>query len=58
MRTPQYHFIVYFRNGKKVYEIYDHTKSDIESVNIAPDNPQLVDSLLILWEKGDTEIYK
>ncbi|RUA07859.1 MAG: sulfatase [Flavobacteriia bacterium] len=57
MRTPEYHFIVYFRNGKKVYELYDHTKSDIELVNIAPDNPHLVDSLLTLWEKGNTRIY-
>ncbi len=58
MRTPDYRFTIYFRNGKKVYELYDHTTTDIESVNIAPDNPGLIEKLLPLWEKGNTGLYE
>ncbi len=58
MRTPEYRFTVYYRRGKKVYELYDHTSSNIESVNIAGQNPELVDSLLTLWENGNTGIYE
>lgn len=57
MRTPEYHLVVYFRNGKRVYELYDHRKTDIESVNIAAQNPMVVDSLLKFWQKGNTGIY-
>ena len=57
MRTPDYHFVVYFRNKKKVYELYDHRTSDIEAVNIAGDHPGVVEELMPLWKNGDTGIY-
>jgi len=57
MRTPDYRFTVYYRGGKKEYELYDHSGTEVESVNIAGQNPELVDSLLTLWEKGNTGVY-
>ncbi len=57
MRTPDYRFTVYYRGGKKVYELYDHSGTEVESVNIAAQNPEIVDSLLTLWESGNTGIY-
>ncbi len=58
MRTPDYRFTVYFRNNKKVYELYDHTKTDIESVNIAGEKPELIQQLLSGWAKGNTGLYE
>jgi arylsulfatase A-like enzyme len=57
MRTPDYRFTVYFRNKKKVYELYDHTKTDIEAVNIAAEKPELIEKLLPEWQKGNTGLY-
>ncbi len=57
MRTPKYRFTVYFRNNKKVYELYDHTNKDIEDVNIAGEHPELVQKLLPEWERGNTGLY-
>ena len=57
MRTADYRFTVYFRNKKKVFELYDHTGTDIEAVNIAGEHPELVEKLLAKWKKGNTGLY-
>lgn len=57
MRTPEYRFTVYYRGGKKEYELYDHSGTEVETVNIAAQNPEIIDSLLTLWGRGNTGIY-
>ncbi|NPA35726.1 MAG: sulfatase [Chlorobi bacterium] len=57
MRTPDFRFTVYFRNNKKVYELYDHRNKDIEDVNVAAWHPEIIEKLLPLWQKGDTGLY-
>lgn len=57
MRTSSYRLTRYFRNEKPVVELYDHVKDPFENRNIASKNPDLVQKLMPLWEKGDTGIF-
>ena len=57
MRTSRYRLTRYFRNEKPVVELYDHTNDPFENRNIANKNPELVENLMPLWEKGDTGIF-
>ena len=57
MRTPDYRFTVYFRKNKKVYELYDHRNTEIEAVNIAGENRDVIEKLMAEWQKGNTGLY-
>jgi arylsulfatase A-like enzyme len=58
MRTDRYRLTKYFRPEEPTVELYDYKKDPAESRNIAPENPQLVESLTELWMKGNTGIYQ
>lgn len=57
LRTEQYRLTKYFRDQEPQIELYDHFADPYESHNIAAENPGIVDSLMTIWEKGNTGIY-
>lgn len=57
LRTERYRLSKYFRNEEPVIELYDHLSDPNETKNIAGDNPEIVESLMPLWEKGNTGLY-
>jgi len=56
-RTKRYRLTRYFRDAEPVMELYDHQTDPNETVNIAQQNPELVESLLPIWQKGNTGVY-
>ncbi len=58
LRTERYRLTKYFRKQQPVIELYDHLTDPFESRNIASQKPEVVDSLMIIWKKGDTGLYK
>lgn len=57
LRTDRYRLTVYNRDGKRVFELFDHLNDPNETVNIAGDHPETVNELMPLWEKGNTFNY-
>ncbi|MEB2787147.1 sulfatase [Algoriphagus persicinus] len=57
MRTDRYRLTKYFREAEPTIELYDHQTDPLESVNIAEENPEIVDELMPLLEKGNTGLY-
>jgi len=57
MRTPAYRITKYFRKAKPVVELYDQLNDPNERINIAAQNPELLQKLLLLLEKGNTGLY-
>ena len=56
-RTDRYRLTRYYRKSEPVLELYDYLKDPNETKNIANDNPEVVQKLLPLLEKGNTGIY-
>ena len=56
-RTERYRLTKYFRKAEPVIELYDHKNDPYEAKNIAQQNPELVDSLMSIWKKGNTGVY-
>ncbi len=57
LRTSRYRLTKYFRNQQPVIELYDHQTDPNETKNIANERPKIVESLMPLWEKGNTGLY-
>ncbi len=58
MRTKNYRLTKYFRKDQPVIELYDHHAGNAkEDKNIAGENPEVVNELMPLLEKGDTGIF-
>jgi len=57
MRTSRYRLTHYFRKAQPVIELYDHQADPYENRNIAASRPELVDSLMKIWEKGNTGLF-
>jgi arylsulfatase A-like enzyme len=57
LRTERYRLTKYFRDEQPVIELYDHKTDPNETKNIASENPGIVESLMPLWEKGNTGLY-
>ncbi|MCD6347940.1 MAG: DUF4976 domain-containing protein [Bacteroidales bacterium] len=58
LRTERYRLTKYFRKQQPVIELYDHVTDPYEARNIAGQNPEIVDSLMMIWKKGDTGLYR
>ena len=58
LRTSWYRLTRYFRKAEPVTELYDHVTDPYENRNIADRYPEIVDSLMIRWKKGNTGLYK
>jgi len=57
MRTDRYRLVVWkdrrFKDGEPLYlELYDHEADPMETINIAPDAPELVEELMQQFEAG------
>lgn len=58
LRTDRYRLTKYFREQEPTIELYDHFEDPYESRNVAELYPEIVDSLMVIWEKGNNGIYK
>ncbi len=58
VRTDRYRFTKYFRQELPTLELYDHTTDPHENKNIAEANPEVVQKLMPILEKGDTGLYR
>jgi len=57
LRTNRYRLTKYFRSTEPFIELYDHQNDPNETKNIAGENPEIVEQLMPLWEKGNTGLY-
>lgn len=57
MRNEQYRLSKYFREDSPTVELFDHLADPFETQNIAGKNPEIVENLLVEWEKGNTGLY-
>jgi arylsulfatase A-like enzyme len=57
LRTERYRLTRYFRKAEPTIELYDHQSDPNETKNIAADHPEIIESLMPLWEKGNTGIF-
>ena len=57
LRTERYRMTKYSRKQEPTIELFDHTTDPYESRNIAAENPKIIDSLMQIWEKGNTGIW-
>jgi len=57
VRTKRYRLTKYFRKEEPVVELYDHQNDPYENHNIAGEHKAVVDSLMTIWEKGNTGLY-
>lgn len=58
LRTKDYRMTKYFRGQKTVIELYDHQVDPNETTNIADDNPEIIEKLSPVWDKGNTGLYE
>ncbi len=58
IRTKQYRLTKYYRPEEPKIELYDHYIDPIESKNIAQSNPEIVERLMPLLEKGNTGLFE
>lgn len=58
LRTERYRLTRYFRKAEPTIELYDHQSDPNETRNIAGEHPEIVESLMQLWEKGNTGIFE
>jgi arylsulfatase A-like enzyme len=57
VRTNRYRLSRYFRNEMPVIELYDYLEDPNETKNLASAKPEIVEELMPILEKGNTEIY-
>ena len=57
LRTDRYRLTKYFRDAQPSVELYDHRYDPHENKNIAAAQPEVVEELTPLWERGDTGLY-
>ncbi|MDX9881190.1 MAG: sulfatase [Prolixibacteraceae bacterium] len=58
LRTSRYRLTKYFREAQPVTELYDHETDPFERVNIAGEQPAVVEQLLSVLKEKDFGIYK
>lgn len=57
VRTDRYRLNRYYRKEIPEFELYDHAKDPNETINIASKNPNIVNELLPVLEKGNTGLF-
>lgn len=57
MRTDSHRLTKYFRKQEPVLELYNYTTDPFEHINIANNQPDIVENLMSLWLKGNTGLY-
>jgi arylsulfatase A-like enzyme len=57
MRTNKYRLTKYFRTEVPTIELYDLVNDPEETINIALNDPEIIEELMPLWEQGNTGLY-
>jgi len=57
MTNGRYRLNRYFRNEEPLIELFDHANDPLEVRNVAAEYPDVVESLMKDWEKGNTGLY-
>jgi arylsulfatase A-like enzyme len=57
LRSNRYRMTKYFREQQPVIELYDHNNDPNETKNVADENPDIIENLMPLWEKGNTGLF-
>jgi len=52
LRTEKYRLTKFINDEDSIFELYDHEKDPMETINIAADYPKIIAELLPLLEKG------
>ena len=58
INSARYRLTRYFRDQEPVIELYDHVTDPNETVNIAEERPDVVERLMMLWDRGNTGLYE
>jgi len=58
VRTPNYRLARCIDNGEIITELYEYGPDRIEHRNIAPEHPDIVQSMIPIWEKGRTDAFE
>ena len=58
VREDRYRLTKFFRSQEPSLELYDHQSDPLETINIADKNPELVNKLMPVLEKGNTGLYE
>lgn len=58
LRTERYRLTRYFRKAEPAIELFDHQADPNETRNIADDHPDIIETLMPVWEKGNTGLYR
>lgn len=58
VRTSRYRLTKYFRKEEPAIELFDYLTDPNETRNLANQNPEIVNKLMPLLEKGNTGLYK
>jgi len=56
VRTEDYRIMKYFRKEEPAIELYDHKNDPNETINIAEENPDIINELLPILEKGNSVV--
>ncbi len=52
LRTEKYRLTKFINDEDPIFELYDHEKDPMETINISADYPKIIEELLPLLEKG------
>ena len=52
LRTEKYRLTKFINDKEPIFELYDHVKDPMETINIAANYPKIIEELLPLLEKG------
>ena len=58
VRIPRYRLNRYFRDEQPDIELFDHEVDPFETENIEADNPNIVESMMTIWEAGNTGLFE
>ncbi|MCG8308179.1 MAG: sulfatase [Cytophagales bacterium] len=57
VRVPEYRMNKYFREEQPDVELFDHRSDPLETKNVAPENPSVIESIMPVWEAGNTGLF-
>jgi len=58
VRVPRYRMNLYEREDQPDIELFDHKIDPNETINIAGENPEIIEALMPVWEAGNTGVFE
>ena len=58
VRVPRYRMNLYEREDQPDIELFDHKIDPNETINIAGENPEIIEALMPIWEAGNTGVFE